>query len=110
MTPERHQRATRIFLEACDLHGSARLALLERRCGDDIELRQHVEKMLAHDGLDLPVPAPALWLGSSAGPPAQALHAGAEPDPGVRTPETIGAYRIIDRLGEGGMGVVYPAG
>ena len=46
-TPQRWKQVEDLFLEATALEGPERVALLDRRCGTDIELRTHVERMLA---------------------------------------------------------------
>ena len=48
MKPDRHQRAMEVFLEACELQGTRRMAFLEQACADDAALRQEVESLLAH--------------------------------------------------------------
>lgn len=49
MTPERYARVKELFLLACELDKSERLALLTEQCGSDAELRKEVESLLAHD-------------------------------------------------------------
>jgi WD40 repeat protein/serine/threonine protein kinase len=75
-----------------------RAAYLDQTCGSDVELRAEVESLLqalarAGDFLSKPVAPQAV------GPPP--LVEG----PGSR----IGPYRLLQQLGEGGMGVVYLA-
>ena len=49
MTPQRYQRAKHLFVEASQLRGNERSAFIERAVGDDVELRELVEKLLVAD-------------------------------------------------------------
>lgn len=85
-------RVRAIFTAACAEPDAARRAdLVALCCGDDIELQTEVMSLLEHDA------RPAIDL--DRGIPES--HAGA--------PDRIGPYRVIELLGEGGMGVVYLA-
>jgi serine/threonine protein kinase len=107
--PQRIQAAFLAAIEAAD--PADRAAVLDRHCGDDADLRQRVEKLLqAHDRsgsfLDHPAAAgatsdhvaPGRWLDPAAMlPPAEG--------PGSR----IGPYKLLQQVGEGGMGAVFMA-
>jgi serine/threonine protein kinase len=69
------------------------------RSGEDPELISVIEQMLeadraSHDILDRPL---GLELGLN------------EDDPGLKEGDHVGAYRILRKIGDGGMGVVYLA-
>ena len=102
-----------IFLEALDRTDPAERAdFLDRACGDKVELRHRVERLLQIlDEAGSFMSAPAAELGAIAG----AIGNGPAPSPpGLRPilegPGTrIGPYKLLQQIGEGGMGVVYMA-
>src|SRR6266540_2730689 len=104
--PDRITREETIFNAAIELSDPAkRAAYLELACDGDAALRARLEKMLAADGdsfFEKPLPAPSLadaaTRASSASP--------AEP---VEISEHIGRYKLLQKIGEGGCGVVYMA-
>lgn len=89
-----HQQAKELFLRAQVLSPPERTALLDEACAEDPDLRAEVESLLAHDA------AAGSFLERGAG----IALTSSEP-----LPKSIGSYRVISRLGEGGMGVVYEA-
>ncbi len=78
------------------LPAAARAGFVGRECGGDAELRAAVERLLAADQQ----PADA-WLEQGVG---RALR-GADPLAGAR----FGAFELVERLAEGGMGTVHLA-
>ncbi len=118
MTPERYQRIKSIFFEAAGTRGRARLAVLDRACGPDTDLRHEVEKLLAGqesatsemDGLVTPEDFNSvrreiehLAAGSSAAAPIPSSLAGVGELP------QVAGYTIERLIGSGGMGTVYAA-
>jgi serine/threonine protein kinase/tetratricopeptide (TPR) repeat protein len=106
--PERIQS---IFLAAIETADPAdRAALLARECGDDAELRQRVEVLLqAHDRsgsfLDKPVVEPV----TTDAPAGQWIDRDAPLALAERPGMLVGRYKLLQQIGEGGMGVVYMA-
>jgi len=86
-----------LFAEAMALPESQRGDFLDARCGGDTRLRTDVHELLAIAARD------EVATGALCGP----AHAGADEESWVG--RVIGRFRLVERIGAGGMGVVYRA-
>lgn len=94
----RWERIQSLFLEAVDLCPHERARFLDTACAGDTEMRRQVESLLAYDG------AGEQWIAEVLVDAAQSLFE-SEDVTGTR----LGAWRVLQEIGRGGMDTVYLA-
>ncbi|MBI3836602.1 MAG: protein kinase, partial [Planctomycetia bacterium] len=96
--------AKSIFLAAIEMPPAERAGLLIEATAGDAALRARVEALLsAHDDPDSFLEKPAAQFGAAVD------LSPSEPPVAERPGSVIGPYKLLEQIGEGGMGVVYMA-
>jgi serine/threonine protein kinase len=92
------ERIQGLFLEAVELRPEERARFLDSACQGDAEVRREVESLLTHDS------AGDQHIAEALGDTAHSLFE-SESLTGTR----LGAWRVLQEIGRGGMGTVYLA-
>jgi serine/threonine protein kinase len=91
MVPERQRQVEQVYHAALERRSDQRAAFLDQACAGDAALRKEVESLLSFAG--------------NVGVAAQASASSATAD----VIRTLGRYELLEKIGHGGIGVVYRA-
>src|SRR5436309_8477291 len=99
MRSEHWPQIERLFHAALEREPSERAAFLSEACGDNISLRSAIESLLTHhEQADSFIESSAFSISEVLGEQPESLVG-----------KSFGNYRVLEMLGEGGMGQVYLA-
>jgi serine/threonine protein kinase len=101
MNPERYKQIDQVFQQALSQPPGRLDSFLKESCAGDADLRREVESLLEHDrraGGFMDSPAPGVTGENHASDPYHDYLG-----------RSLMHYRIVEKIGEGGMGIVYRA-
>ena len=105
--PPSDQREAALFAAALERPAAERAAFLDGACHGNSSLRQRLETLLAaHEAKDTFL---ALEESAPGHKPVQTIKLDLTDAPDEAVGQTLGRYKLLERVGEGGCGVVYVA-
>ncbi len=114
LSPKRYERLHQLFTAVCELQAEEREAFLDRECADDPSLREKVQALLAKDAdsrrfMEQPALGEDFELAADGRGPSDLDESGRTRGIAQEPGTTIGPYKILQLIGEGGFGAVYMA-